>query len=135
MKIVCAEDCGNAPKKRLLKELYIDFWGGEGRMLFDNLTEDAVWSIVGGPQYVGKEAIKEAIEEAITEPFEKSRDGRPSELVIHNIITHGNTAAANVTVKMPDGSRIEYCDVYRFGGFGPKAKIKEVTSYVIPLTG
>lgn len=123
MKVECAEDCGNAPKKVLLRDLTIDFWADDGRMLVDHLTDKAVWSVVGGPRHVGKQVIREQLAHA--------RGGEPVELLIHNIITHGNTASANATVTMQDGNRIEYCDVYRFAGFGPKAKIKEITSYII----
>ncbi len=125
MKVVCAEDCGNAPKKLLLRDLALDYWGDEGRMFVDNLAEEAVWIVVGGPRHVGKEAIREQCA--------NDRGGEPTELHIHNIITHGNTAAANATVTMQDGSRIEYCDVYRFAGFGKKAKIKEITTYRMHL--
>lgn len=121
LKIECAEDCGNAPKKLLLKEICIDYWGEGGHMLLENLSEEAVWNVVGGSRHVGLAAIRAQLAHG--------HGGQTTELRIHNIITHGNTAAANATVTMQDGSRIEYCDVYRFGGFGKKAKIKEITSY------
>lgn len=125
MKIVCAEDCGNAPKKLLLRNLIIDHWSNDGRMMVDSLADEAVWSVAGGPRNAGKEAILGHLA--------RGRDGEPTELHIHDIITHGNTASANLTVTMQDGSRVEYCDVYRFGGFGSRAKIKEITSYVIRI--
>lgn len=123
VKVVCAENCGNSPKKLLLRDVTVDYWGSRGEMIVDHLAEDVVWSVVGGARHMGKEAVREH--------FTNHRGAEPAELIIHNIITHGNTAAANATVIMQDGSRIEYCDVYRFAGFGPKAKIKEITSYII----
>lgn len=83
MKIVCAKDCGNAPRKEQLRDM---------------------------------------------------TSGEPTELRIHNIITHGNTAAANFTLTLNDGTQVEYCDVYVFGSSGKRATIKEVKSYRIPLT-
>lgn len=95
-------------------------------MIVEYFADAAVWNVVGGARHVGTEAIREQLE--------KGRDDEPVELLIHNIITHGNTAAANATVTMRDGSRIEHCDVYKFAGFGPKAKIKEITTYLIQVT-
>lgn len=129
MQVQCAEDCGNAPKKRLLRDLCIDHWGDEGAMFGDYLTDEAVWHVIGEAQtrHVGKDVVHDALQ--------SSRIGKPAELHIHNIITHGNTASLNATVVLEDGNRIEYCDVYRFAGFGPKAKIKEITSYRFHIAG
>ncbi len=121
--VECVEDCGNAPKKLLIKEISIDYWGDRGQKFLDQLADEAVRVVVGGPRHVGIEAIRAQMA--------NDRAGQPTELRIHHIITHGNTAAANATVIMQDGSRMEYCDVYRFSGFGKKAKIKEITSYRI----
>jgi len=123
LKIVCAEDCGNAPKKALLRDLSIDYWGGDGQMMEENLADGAVWTVVGQNRVEGIPAI---VEQAAGDRSEK-----PAELLIHNIITHGNTASLNASVVRQDGSRLEYCDVFRFSGFGKKAKIKEITSYRI----
>lgn len=90
-------------------------------MIIDHLADHAQWKLVGGGSHEGKQAISQQLDNL--------RRDQPVELHIHNIITHGNTAAADVTVMMQDGSRIDYCDVYRFAGFGPKAKIKEIRTY------
>src|SRR5690606_28590892 len=55
---------------------------------------------------------------------------RPEELHIHNIITHGNTAALNASLLMP-GGRVEYCHFYLFNGFAKSAKLKRITEYRI----
>ncbi|HLS89253.1 MAG TPA: nuclear transport factor 2 family protein [Sphingobacteriaceae bacterium] len=123
MKVLCAEDCGNAPKKALLRDVTIDYWGGDGQLMLENLADGAVWTVVG-------QAPAEGIQ-AIVEHRAGDRSDKPVELQIHNIITHGNVASLNATVLRQDGSRLEYCDVFRFSGFGKKAKIKEITSYRI----
>lgn len=120
MKVECADDCGNAPKKALLRDVIIDFWKG-GQMVGDHVTDAVVWRLVGVADYKGKEHV---VDELL-----RSRTDEPAELIIHNIITHGNTAAANVTAIMQDGGRIEYCDVYRFSGFSKTAKIKDIATY------
>lgn len=90
-------------------------------MMEENLADGAVWTVVGQNRVEGIPAI---VEQAAGDRSEK-----PAELLIHNIITHGNTASLNASVVRQDGSRLEYCDVFRFSGFGKKAKIKEITSY------
>lgn len=52
-------------------------------------------------------------------------------LHIHHIITHGNVASLNGKLTLTNGDKLEFCHVYRFSGFGKKAKIKEITSYII----
>lgn len=127
VKVHCAEDCGNAPKKRLLRDICIDYWGGGGHGLLENVVNEVAWNIIGARTIVGIEAVQQHLAQA--------HPGRPVELFIHNIITHGNVASLNLTAIMPGGTRIEQCDVYRFSGFGRKAKIKEITSYVVRIDG
>lgn len=126
VKVYCAEDCGNAPKKALLRDVAADCWGGAGDVLVAHLTGDARRRIVGGRLLEGSEAIRRF---AVT-----GRGGEASELHIHNIITHGNVASLNGTVTMEDGRVVEFCDVYEFAGFGPKARIKEIVTYAVPVT-
>jgi hypothetical protein len=126
MKIVCAEDCGNAPRKEQLRELIIALAKGAVGSTPELMADDTAWDIVGSQRVIGPEAIQAT--------FADMTAGEPTELRIHNIITHGNTAAANFTLTLNDGTQVEYCDVYVFGGSGKRARIKEVRSYRIPLT-
>lgn len=126
MRIECAEDCGNAPRKAQLKELIISLAKSPIDAGQDLMADDIVWDIVGKQRILGPEAVLAA--------FAVSADGKPAALRIHNIITHGNIAAANYSITMDDGIQIEYCDVYVFRGFGKNGKLKEVRSYRIYLT-
>lgn len=126
MKVHCAEDCGNAPRKALLRDVAADCWGGTGDVLAAYVADDAYRRIVGGPLLEGEEAIRHF---AVT-----GRGGEAAALHIHNIITHGNAASLNGTVTMEDGRVVEFCDVYKFAGFGPKARIKEIVTYTVPVS-
>lgn len=124
LKVECAENCGNAPKKQLLKEWTIALAEKNIDFCLDCMRDDIVWNVVGQSKLEGKEKYEKAIKEIRWEV---------KKLTIENIITHGNTASVNGIFILEDKKQIAFCDVYKFGGFGKNAKIKEITSYVIPL--
>ena len=124
-KVICAEDCGNAPRKLLLKDLSVAFADGDVGALLDLIADDVVLNIIGDRRTVGRDGFRDAI-------LENGRR-KAKELHLHNIITHGATGAVNGTLKMDDNRWVEYCDVFVFSGAGIKAKIKEITSYRIDI--
>lgn len=124
-KVECAVDCGNAPKKQLLKEFTIATLQNNEDFCLEWLRDDIVWDIIGYQRLEGKNEWLAG--------FKQTNLQEVRELQIHNIITHGNVASLNGTIIFDDGHMIAFCDVYSFSGFGKKAKIKKVTSYVIPL--
>lgn len=124
MKVICTVDCGNAPRKEVLRDFNVDLVSGVPSAL-DLLQEDVVWEMVGGQRLVGPGAVADALAEMI--------GPEPQELHIHYIITHGTTAALNATLTRADGSKLAYCDVYLFTGGARTARIKQVTSYRLPL--
>lgn len=123
LKVVCAEDCGNSPKKQLLRDLTIALAKQDIESWLEWMRDDVVWEIIGEDRLEGKVAMADRLQ--------SWHDRSISELEIHHIITHGNTASLNATVFFADGKRLDYCDVYNFGGFGKTAKIKKIMSYVI----
>ncbi|HEU5138658.1 MAG TPA: hypothetical protein VFT51_01700 [Bacillales bacterium] len=56
---------------------------------------------------------------------------RGTESELHNIITHGRVGSVNGALIFKNQKRLAFCDVYQFTSAGKKAKIKEITSYVI----
>lgn len=123
LKIICAEDCGNAPKKNLLKELSIAFAKNDIGFISEVMSDHVCWDIIGYKVIQGKNNVVETLEQM--------KDRKVTEIQIRNIITHGRTAAVNGTLKSADMKEIAFCDVYLFTGAGKKSKIKEITSYVI----
>jgi predicted ester cyclase len=126
VKVICADDCGNAPRKLLLRDLQTAWVHGEVEAVAEHMSDDIVFDVVGRERIVGKEAFRTALDRM-------AGAGPAVELHIHNIITHGRTAALNGTVTMANGRRYGFCDVYGFAGAGRDAKITEIASYVLSL--
>ncbi len=123
IRISYPKDCGNAPKKIVLLDFYIAFATGNDRYIEDNTSDNITWKIIGNKLIVDKDKILERL---------RNYRGRSiKEILISNLITHGNVAAVNGSIIFSDESTFEYCDIYRFNGFGKNAKVKEVTSYTI----
>lgn len=124
-KIVCAEDCGNAPKKQYIKDFNIAFAKADVKEVLSMLTDDAEWEIVGEKLVRGKAAIQNELE--------RMNAGPADELHIENLISHGNICAANGVMKFNDTNPVAFCDVYTFSSHAKSAKIKKMTSYAIEL--
>ena len=126
LRIVFPDDCGNAPKKMLLRDFNIAFARDDVAFILDNLDEEICWNMVGDRRIEGIEKVKEVLHQMTNGP-------RVKELHLHNIITHGKTGAANGILIFESGKQISFCDVYRFSSAGKNAKISEMTSYVIAI--
>ena len=123
VKVECAEDCGNSPKKQLLRDINIAFAKREIGFCLDWMTDDIIWEIIGDRVIEGVSDVEKVLNEWSIREI--------SLLRIHNIITHGNTASVNGVLLLNDKETIDFCDVYNFRGFGKNSKIKKITSFVI----
>jgi hypothetical protein len=81
VKIACAEDCGNAPKKELLRAFNVAFVCNDVDFITETITEDIQWNFIGSNVLQGKAHVFRMLEKLI--------DKKPTEFVISNIITHG----------------------------------------------
>jgi len=124
-RIVCEEDCGNAPRKLQVRELLTAIAKASARSVLKHFTEDVVLEAVGVGRIEGMAAA------AAHFTSEKRRPA--AQLVIRNILTHGPTAAANGVITSADGKRYGFSEFYHFAGSARGAKIRRVTSYTIPL--
>lgn len=88
LKVICEENCGNAPKKQLLKDFNIAMAKCDIASIIEQVTDNITWRIVGDKQIEGKEEF--------TKELECIADKSATELHIEHIITHGNIASANV---------------------------------------
>ena len=123
LRIVCREDCGNAPRKALLRDFHVALADGDLDAALAWLSDSVVWEWVGEKTAAGKAEAAEALR--AVPPVE--------ELIIEAIITHGAHAAAHGTFTSAQGVTSGFCQVYRFESAGRQAKIKSVKSYVIRL--
>ncbi|WP_332699450.1 nuclear transport factor 2 family protein [Halalkalibacter lacteus] len=123
IKIICVEDCGNSPKKKLLKELNIAFAENDIGFIMENITEDVYWNLIGEKLIQGKDNFVETLKQM--------KNRKVTEIHIRNIITHGSTGAVNGTYILEDKNSYAFCDIYNFTSAGKNSKIKEITSYII----
>lgn len=125
LRIICADDCGNSPKKAFLKEFNVAFVEGNQPFIMENLADDIQWTIVGDKRIEGKKAFIAKLSEM--------QNSNITELHLKTIITHGKTGAVDGTIKLDSGKVFAFCDMYLFTSAGKKGKLKEITSYVIEI--
>ncbi|GIN57323.1 hypothetical protein J8TS2_16420 [Lederbergia ruris] len=123
LKIICPEDCGNAPKKYFLKEVNIAFAKNDLSFIKDNITDDFNWNIIGRKLIQGKESFVETLKQM--------QNNKVIELHISNIITHGYDGSVNGTFILENKKSYAFCNVYKFISPRNNSKIKECTSYII----
>ncbi|WP_421772947.1 nuclear transport factor 2 family protein [Gracilimonas sp.] len=112
-------------KGKILKEFNEAFATSDINFILDNVTDDISWIAVGDFSVKGKEEFSKALE--------KMKSEKAYQIKINNIITHGDSAAVDGTMKMPAGDKTyAFCDIYKFSGF-KNPKVKELTSYVIEV--
>lgn len=124
MKLNTTPDCGNAPKRELIKNLTIWFASYELDKAFAFLSDDITWTLVGDVPIQGKEAFRKELD--------PMRSNRVEELTLSSILSHGKEAAVNGEMQMRDGKRFGFADFYTFTS-AKGDKIKEIVSYVVEL--
>ena len=125
VRVIAPDDCNNAPRKEVIRDFNVAFATVDREKILAYMADDIEWIMIGDKKMQGKDAAKAFLE---TMPDEKAE-----EVVLHTIVTHGNTAAANGEIRYKDMT-IAFCDVYEFAGFTKDAKIKKLTSYAVELT-
>lgn len=124
IKIISSPNCGNSPKMEFLKNFNIAFAKANIDYLTESVTDNIVWDIIGNSTIEGKEKF--------TEKLEKMKSNKASELILHQILSHGKEGAANGIIKMQDGKKYAFSDFYEFNT-AKGSKIKSITSYVIEM--
>ncbi len=123
-KLAIHADCGNSPKKLLLRDLNIAFAQANVQGILDCFTGDIRWQIIGEADLRGNEAVSAALE--------AMKGIVTSELVILSIITHGSEGVVNGVITTGQGGALAFCDVYRFAS--PSGdKINSMMSYAVHL--
>ena len=117
-------DCGNAPKKILIKDFSILIAQGKVEGLSEFITEDIRWELVGEKLIKGQAAFIEAIKDMGTMKIE--------ELTIHEILTQGNEGASHGQIRLSDGAIYGYGEFYAFWG-EKGTRIRSMTTYVTKI--
>ena len=123
-KITVKSDCGNAPKKELLKQLNIAFAKANSDFLAGIVSDDIEWNIMGDQKISGKEQF--------TKKLETLKSEKVSELILDRILTHGKEGAANGIIKMQNGKEYAFSDFYEFTS-AKGAKVRSITSYIVRI--
>ncbi|SFS92308.1 hypothetical protein SAMN04487906_2122 [Zhouia amylolytica] len=123
-KITVNPDCGNSPKMIFLKKFNIAFAKGSVDFLIESVTDTITWSIIGDKKIEGKEKF--------TEVLELMKTQLASELIVHQIVSHGKAGAVNGVLKMQNGKTYAFSDFYEFNS-AKGLKIKSIASYVIQI--
>ena len=101
---------------------------GDADYIIENINNDVEWYTIGEKNLQGKEAV--------TKMFEPMRGVAPKEYHTKTILTDGNKAVIEGTMKMPNKSGEEalyaFCDMYTFDPSN-RNKIQAVTAYIIEV--
>ncbi|MBO0992732.1 nuclear transport factor 2 family protein [Bacillus sp. SD088] len=105
------------------------FATGDADFVIDNVIENVQWHLVGAAELQGREAVKNMLE--------PMRGVASNEYQTNNIITQGNKAVIEGTMRMPKANGQEklyaFCDIYTFDGANNN-KIQDLTAYLIELS-
>lgn len=118
-------DCGNAPKKRVLRDFTVALVERDEEAVLAAVSDDVEWDLVGRRIVHGKVDFTDAVAAAL--------GGEVATLHLDAILTHGNEGAVSSRILFRGSGQLRCCDVYKFSGFGKTAKIKRITSYWIEV--
>jgi hypothetical protein len=121
--ITVDEDCGNSPKKTLLRDFNIAFAEKNVEFIRENVSEDIEWTVVGDRQIQGEGRLRDVVRRMASSDV--------TALTIEHVITHGATGAVNGALTLDGGTEYAFCDVYEFNSHAKDAPIQSFTSYVI----
>jgi hypothetical protein len=125
VKINANEDCGNAPKKLLLKNFIVAVVKNDNTLVDRSLTDDVAWNTINGQHISGKK-------EVVTK-LQQYRSDSAIELTINTIVTHGYDGVVSGLVKFKNRKAAAFCDIYRFRSSTNNAPIQMITTYSIML--
>ncbi len=115
VKVVDTPDCGNAPRRQIIKDLVVAI--AEKRV-------DAVdWTVVGVTEMSTLEQVCDWI--AKSEAVTQVRFGA--------ILTHGREGGVDGEITTSAGKRYAFCHVLGFASTAKTAKVKAARTYVIGL--
>ena len=109
-KIISSPNCGNSPKMKFIEEFNIAFAKGNLEFLIESVSDEIIWNIIGDKKIEGKEHFAEELK--------KMKSEKVSELILHQILSHGKEYA--------------FSDLYKFHS-AKGENVKEITSYLIEI--
>ncbi|NDV16025.1 nuclear transport factor 2 family protein [Muricauda sp. TY007] len=122
MKLNIKPDCGNAPKRALVKDLTCYFASNEIEKAIGLLDTNITWTLVGDKTISGIKPFRTVLQ--------VMRQNKVQELTIYSIITHGKEAAVNGEMVLEDGSTLGFSDFYEFTS-AKGTRVKAIVSYLV----
>ena len=114
-------DCGNAPRKMVIRDFLIAVYQRDVDAVLAALHDNIQWEIVETTRLEGHDAVRAWFAE----------QPPATELHVAMVITHGTDCGADGTVIHADGSQSRFNHILVFAGHSKTAKIKQLRSYVI----
>lgn len=121
VRIVDEPDCGNAPRREILRDIVKALATRDADAVTEYLRVDAVWSLVGDRDLSGTDQIALWI----------ASMPAPTELRFESLVTHGREASASGTLTLASDEQSHFSHVFQFAGATKTAKVKRVASYLI----
>lgn len=123
MKVIAPQDCDNAPKRRIIRDLNIAFAKGDVKALSEQFHKDIEWEMIGDKTISGFDAVVEYLE--------KIKSSKANSLELIQIISHGKHAAASGILCF-NTEKIAFHDFYEFSSAGSD-KVKRISSMAISI--
>ena len=123
MKIIVQEDCGNSPRKAILRDFVIAIVEKDSQTILNYVDENITY------QEVGKIAIQGSGQ--FLSNIDGHMEDKMRELELLTIITHGKTAAVNGKAVNVNGQEYHFAAIFHFTGAAKTARIKKVTNYLV----
>ena len=127
LKIIVQEDCGNSPRKVILRDFVIAMVEKDSQTILASVDENMTYEQIGKTVIQGSDQFLSNVE--------AHKEDEVRELELLTIITHAKTAAVNGKAVNMDGQEYHFATIYRFTGNTKTARIKEITNYLVITLG
>ena len=121
VKIHDEPDCGNAPRKEILRDFVVSLAERNSEHVTSLVAEDITWRIVGDRTLTGRDAVRKWV----------TALPKVDQVVFGSLLTHGSGASVDGVFHFVDGTHSAFCHVLRFAGAAKTANIVGVNSYAI----
>ena len=124
VKIHDEPDCGNAPRKEILRDFVGSLAERNSEHVTSLLADDIAWRIVGERTLTDRDTVLKWV----------TALPKVDQVVFGSLLTHGRGASADGVFHLADGTQSAFCHVLRFAGAAKTAKIVGINTYAIVLT-
>lgn len=121
LNVVDEPDCGNAPRREILRDIVMALATRDADAVAKYLGPDAVWRLAGDRDMTSAHEIASWV----------ASTPAPTELRFESLVTHGREASASGTLTLASGEVLHFSHVFQFAGATKTAKVKRITSYLI----